>query len=176
MVLTACTQAVQGLPVNPTVDFTYPFLFSQPPPNYGGGAIGASPVPQQSVRNWTCLDPGCPSSFERPQERKRHLLSHLPHWIHCPYPGCCWRGNRPNVFRRHWANSHPPSGQDLDEGQFKAYDPWPLVEGIEEGSLSVEEAKNHAMSMVKEKASELGKQELWENPWGRKGRRDQLLG
>jgi len=50
------------------------------------------------------------------------------------------------------------------------------VEVIEEGSLSVEEASNRAVAMVKERASELGKQELWEYPWGRKGRRVQVFG
>lgn len=151
--------------------FTHSFGFAQPPPDHGGGIVGASPIPQQSARNYPCLAPDCLASFDRPQERRRHLSTHLPHWIHCPYPGCWWRGDRLDVFRGHLGNSHPPSSQDLDEGQFKTYDPWPLIERIEDGSLSVEEAKNYAMRMVREKGSELGKQELWENPWGRKGRR-----
>ena len=171
MVLTGCPQAVQGLPGNPTMDPTHSFYFSQPPPRHDGGVTGAPPIPQQRARNWPCLAPGCPSSFDRPQDRKRHLLTHLPHWIHCPYPDCCWRGNRLGALRGHWANSHPPRGQDLDRDQFKAYDTGPLVERIEEGSISVEGAKNEAMTMVRAKAAELGKQELWENPWGRKGRR-----
>ena len=171
MVLTGCTQAVQGSLDNPTMYSTHSFRFAQPPPDHDGGVIGASSIPHQRARNCPCLAPDCPSSFDRPQERRRHLLTHLPHWLHCPYPGCCWRGDRLGVFRGHWGNCHPPSGQDLDEGQFKTYDPGPLIERIEEGSLSVEEARNYAMTMVREKASELGKQELWENPWGRKGRR-----
>ena len=173
MVLTGDAQADQGLLNDTTMGVTHSFRFEQPLPHHGSGVIGASPIPQQRARNWPCPAPGCLSSFDRPQERKRHLLTHLPHWVHCPFPGCCWRGNRLSVFKRHWGNSHPPSSQDLEEDQFKAYDPGPLVEMIEEGSLSVEEAKNRAMTMVKEKASELGKQELWENPWGRQGRRAQ---
>jgi hypothetical protein len=53
------------------------------------------------------------------------------------------------------------------------YDPFPLVKRIEEGTLSIQDARNHAVSKVKNKALELGMPGLYDNPWGRKGRRAQ---
>jgi hypothetical protein len=60
----------------------------------------------------------------------------------------------------------------LDEDQFVIYDPKPFVEQIDEGSLSIEDARKQAMAMVRKRASELRKPELSEDPWGRKKRRN----
>ena len=147
------------------------------PPPLQGGIIDApptcSPTPKKRERTWHCLVSDCPSSFFRQQDRRRHLLSHLPHWIHCAYPGCSWKGDRPSAFKRHWTTnpSHPSSSQDSGNDQFIIYDPFPLVERIEEGTLSIQDAKKHAMSMVKNKALDLGMPGLCDNPYGRKGRR-----
>ena len=134
--------------------------------------VNTSPILKSRVRDWPCPASGCVSSFGRRQDRNRHILIHLPYWIHCPYPGCSWRGDRPNLFRIHWDrdSNHPSSSRDLDERQFRTYDPWPLVGKIEKGSLSIRDAKAYAISMVRKKASDVGKPELCENPWGRKGR------
>lgn len=139
------------------------------PPEFG--IIDVSPVRRKRPRNCPCPVPGCLSWFQRPQERNRHLLTHLPHWIHCPAPGCSWRGDRLSAFRRHWSNGHPSSSQELGEDQCKIYDPLPLVEKIVRGSLCIQAAKGVAISMVKGKGIELDKWELCENPWGRKAKK-----
>jgi len=132
-----------------------------------------SPILKSRVRsNWPCPASGCQSSFGHRQDQNRHLLIHLPFWIHCPYPGCSWRGDRLSLFKSHWdrASNHPSRSQGLDEHQFMTYDPQPLVRKIERGTLSIRDAKMYAISMVRKKASDVGKPELCENPWGRKGR------
>lgn len=133
--------------------------------------VDTSPSLKRRARNWLCPAPGCLQSFCRRQDRNRHLLTHLPHWIHCPHPGCPWRGDRLSLFRRHWDrdNDHPSSSRDLDDRQFRTYDPRPLVGKIEKGSLSIQDAKKYAILMVRKKALDIGQPELYENPWGRKG-------
>jgi hypothetical protein len=42
---------------------------------------------------------------------------------------------------------------------------------IAEGSLRIQDAEKYAISMVQKRASELGKLELSQNPWGRKERK-----
>jgi hypothetical protein len=123
-----------------------------------------------------CPVPGCSSLLGRSQERKRHVLTcHLPFWLHCPFPDCSWRGDRVGIFKSHWTRDHPSSSQELDEDQNKTYDPCPLVNGVVEGKLSIQDAEGQALSMVKKRAVELGMQELYEKPWGRKARRVQRL-
>jgi hypothetical protein len=140
------------------------------------GDTDASPKSKKRVRNHPCPASGCPT-FRRPQDLRRHLSTHLPHWVNCPDPDCSWRGDRLSVFRKHWdSNHHPSSGQDLDEDQFIIYDPWPFVEKIEEGSLPIKDAQKQAMALVSKRASELRKPELRDNPWGRKRRKPQKLG
>jgi hypothetical protein len=135
------------------------------------GTIDFSPTPQRCRRAWPCPVSGCPASFNRSQERKRHLLTHLPYWIHCPDPGCSWRGNRLGAFRKHWGSDHPSSIQEPDKDRYEIYDPFPLVEVIIEGSLCIKAAQNKAISMVLMKASELGNSELCDNPWGHRKRK-----
>jgi hypothetical protein len=164
------TQAVQGLPIN--IDFMQPPCVIFSPPQ--DGIVPTTPIPKKhEPRKWRCPASGCSSSFVRIQERKRHLLSHLPLWIHCSYPSCSWKGDRLSAFRSHRNTKHPSSGQDSEKGHLILYDPFPLVKRIEEGTLSIHDARNHAMSMVKNKALELGLPGLYDNPWGRKGRRAQ---
>ncbi|KAI9507417.1 hypothetical protein F5148DRAFT_1204911 [Russula earlei] len=140
-----------------------------------GGAIDSEVSPTQrsrvSVRDCPCPVPGCKSSFFRPQEQRRHLLSHLPHWIRCPDPGCSWRGNRLGHFKRHRGRDHPSSIQDPDEDQYKIYNPQSMVEKIAKGSLLIQVAKSNAISMVIDKARKLGDLELRDNPWGRRVRK-----
>ena len=167
------TQGFLGDPIDPLEPLGHGVI---PPPTYGV-VVDASLIPKSRARNWRCPASGC-LSFCRRQERNRHLLIHLPQWIHCPYPGCSWRGGRLDLFRRHWDrdSNHPSSSRDLDDRQFMTYDPRPLVGKVEKGSLSIRDAKNYAMLMVRKKASDVGKPELCENPWGRKGRSVQRLG
>ena len=48
--------------------------------------------------------PICPASLGRLQDRKRHILSHLPHWLQCQAPDCSWRGDRWEHLRKHRLN------------------------------------------------------------------------
>ena len=160
-------QPVQGSQGDP-IDLTQPLHIAPPPLQHGD--IAPPPKSKKCVRNCPCPAPGCPS-FGRSQELRRHLFTHLPHWVSCPDPGCSWRGDRLGVFRKHRVSNHPSSGQVLDEDQYVIYDPRPFVEKIERDALSIEDARKQAMAMVSKRASELRKPELSENPWGRKKRR-----
>lgn len=133
--------------------------------------VNVFPNRKRRVYGWPCPVSGCPSSLGRTQEQKRHLLVHLPRWIHCPAPDCSWRGDRLSAFLRHWGNGHPSGSQVPHEDQYKLYDPLPLMKDIAEGTLCIRAAQTYAISMVQKKASELGKPELCENLWGRKPRK-----
>jgi hypothetical protein len=141
----------------------------QPALSPQAGSIGMFPI--QTRNTLPCPVEGCPSSLSRTQDQRRHLLTHLPHWIHCPAPECCWRGDRFDAFVRHWGNDHPPGIRVPDEGLCRTYDPQPLMKEISEGSLCIQVAQKRAISMVKKRASELQKLELLRNPWGRRWKR-----
>jgi hypothetical protein len=130
------------------------------------GSIDGFPI--QRRHSLPCPVSGCPTSLSRTQDQRRHLLTHLPHWIHCPVPDCSWRGDRLNAFARHWGNDHPSSIQAPNEDQCKTYDPLPLMRAIAEGTLCIQDAQKYAISTVKQRALELRKPELFENPWGSK--------
>jgi hypothetical protein len=125
---------------------------------------------ERSVRNWPCPADSCPASFERCQEQERHILSHLPHWICCPDPGCFWRGDRSGALKRHLRSDHPSSSQEPDKKGLTIYDPKPLIKGIKKRFISIEEAQSVAKSKVKNRAQELGKLEIWGNLWGRRSK------
>jgi hypothetical protein len=132
------------------------------------GSIDVFPIQRRRVPSLPCPVSGCPSSLGRTQDQRRHLLTHLPHWIHCPVPDCLWRGDRLNAFVRHWGNDHPSGIQVPKEDEWKTYDPQPLMKAISEGTHCIQVAQKHAISMVKKRALELRKPELFENPWGSK--------
>ncbi|KAF8494577.1 hypothetical protein F5888DRAFT_629022 [Russula emetica] len=138
------------------------------------GSIDIFRIQRRRVHSLPCPVSGCPSSLSRTQDQRRHLLTHLPHWIHCPAPDCFWRGDRLNAFVRHWGNDHhhPTTGstQVPNEDQCKTFDPQPLMKAISEG-FCIQAAQKHAISMVKKRALELRKPELSENPWGSKWKR-----
>jgi hypothetical protein len=114
--------------------------------------------------------PICPASFGRLQDRKRHISSHLPHWLQCQAPGCSWRGGRWEHLRKHRLKDHPSSSQESDRRESIIYDPRPLVEGITDNT-TFENAKTIAIFLVEEKAKELEKLELWGDSCGRRRRR-----
>lgn len=134
----------------------------------------ASPVstPKGPTHN-TSIDkqcPICPASLGRLQDRKRHMLSHLPHWLQCQAPGCSWRGDRWEHLRKHCLKAHPSSSQESDSRESIIYDPLPLVAGITD-KITFENAKAIATFLVEEKAKELKKVELWGGSCGRRSRR-----
>ncbi|KAI9452223.1 hypothetical protein BJY52DRAFT_1294184 [Lactarius psammicola] len=70
--------------------------------------------------------------FSRWKELKRHLVSHLPQWIYCPFPGCQWRGRRVYQFRNHWRYQHlKHPGDTPTQSQFAIYDPFVFVDLIQ---------------------------------------------
>jgi len=132
--------------------------------------------PQDSLVHgaaWTC--PICFASLGRSQDRKRHILSHLPQWLQCPDPGCAWRADRWEVLKKHLRSVHPSGSPKLDKQKSRIYDPWPLVDEILRGTTPAEVARACAISAVKERAVELGKSRIWRDSWGRRGRRPDNL-
>lgn len=118
--------------------------------------------------SWRCPILDCAAPLGRPQERKRHVLSHLPHWAYCRVPGCSWRGDRADAFVRHWGKDHPSSSQAPSRDEFTIYNPHPLVNAVIKGSIPIGEARETAESMVRIKAQEIGKSEIWGDAWGRR--------
>jgi hypothetical protein len=119
--------------------------------------------------------PVCRTTFRRPQDRKRHMLIHLPCWLQCPLPGCAWRGDRWSNLDHHTRKYHSSLSSQIrnwkdDKNEPSTiYDPWPLVEGIFKGEITSQNATQMAFNFVREKARKVDKLELWEvNFWGRK--------
>jgi uncharacterized C2H2 Zn-finger protein len=116
--------------------------------------------------------PVCHAVYRRPQDRKRHMLIHLPCWLQCPEGGCPWRGDRWENLQRHRNKNHSYSSQKVDRIESMIYDPWPLVEGIKDES-TLQNATQQAISSVKKRAVEVGKLELWEGDfWKRRKARE----
>ena len=164
-------QAVLGPMLNTTTGY-------MPPPyvassllkdNTANVAIEESAPKRPSHDSGKCC-PICHASLGRSQDGKRHKVSHLPHWLQCPDPGCSWRGDRWGNLRNHRLKIHkvrPSSSQELDKCKAVIYDPWPLVEEITDDT-SLESARKNAISLVEKKAVEVGKSGLWRDFWGRK--------
>jgi hypothetical protein len=131
-------------------------------------------APKRSAHDVDRLCPICSVPLGRSQDRKRHILSHLPHWLYCPDPGCSWRGDRWETLNKHRRMVHPSKSQESDKNIVIIYDPRPLVQGIIQGAIPIEDAKAFAISMVEGKALELGKSGLWGDLWGRKRTRRKL--
>ncbi len=120
---------------------------------------------------YRCPSPVCHKDFRRAQDRKRHMLSHLPSWLQCPKGDCPWRGDRRDSLLKHHRNCHPSSSQGGDRNESIIYDPWPLVEGIKD-ETTLDNATQQAISLLKGRAAEVRKLELWEgNFWGRRKRK-----
>src|SRR5713226_1803195 len=77
--------------------------------------------------------PVCLNEFRRVQERDRHIESHLPCSILCPFKGCAWMGRRRWDFGEHWRKRHSETGQVTLEDAIKLYDPKALVNMILRG-------------------------------------------
>ncbi len=116
------------------------------------------------------LCPVCRVPSRREQERKRHLLLHLPTWILCSVGPCSWRGDRLDIFKKHLFDEHQIQVTRSDGYLHKIYDPLPLVKGLIMGSTSIGDAANDAIKGITQTAQTLNKPELLKDPWGRKGK------
>ncbi|KAI9452219.1 hypothetical protein BJY52DRAFT_946770 [Lactarius psammicola] len=126
-----------------------------------------SPGATSSSSGYICQSPTCLTRFRRWQDRDRHLLSHLPHRIHCPLLDCQWRGNRVNVFVKHWETNHSGQpGGTPGPSEFIVYDTKVFVNLINNGIISVDVAGKCALDLVHMKANQLRKLSLSSNPWG----------
>jgi|SRR6267154_2307305 len=110
--------------------------------------------------------PVCEDTFERVQERNRHVESYLPHSIHCPFPGCTWTGRRQWDFKKqHWEKKHPEVGQ-APEGANEIYDPKDFVKSVVDGK-PVDEVARDAFRKVRESLGRLGRPDVLSNVLGR---------
>ncbi|KAI9455346.1 hypothetical protein BJY52DRAFT_651669 [Lactarius psammicola] len=152
-------------------------IYTQSQPNFPASSspiqITISP-PVTSTRNrWQC--PICQELFPRRQERDRHELTHVPYFMHCPLPHCAWRGNRANLFKKHWQQEdhrsyHGHYGHTPEWSQIETFDPWVILNQIVNGAISLREGEDQAIVLVRGKALELQKPSMWIDPWGRNKR------
>ncbi|KAH8990369.1 hypothetical protein EDB83DRAFT_1093461 [Lactarius deliciosus] len=122
---------------------------------------------------WQC--PICPESFPRRQERDRHELIHIPYFMHCPLPHCTWRGNRTDLFKKHWQRDdhcsyHEYYGRTPERSYIETFDPWVILNQIIHGAISLREGEDQAVVSVQVKAYELQKPSMLMDPWGRNKR------
>ncbi|KAH9074835.1 hypothetical protein EDB83DRAFT_1873967 [Lactarius deliciosus] len=143
-----------------------------PPPSYSIQSAITPPITATRIR-WQCHI--CLESFHRRQERDRHELVHVPYFIHCPLPHCAWRGNRADLFKKHWQQEdhrsyHEYYGRTPEQGHIETFDPWVILKQIINGAISLHEGEDQAIVSVQVKAYELQKSSMWLDPWGRNKR------
>ncbi|KAH8988042.1 hypothetical protein EDB92DRAFT_2104758 [Lactarius akahatsu] len=155
--------------------------FIQPKPNFPppSSTIRGTVIPlgtamvTRNRNRWQC--PICLELFPRRQERDRHELKHVPYFIHCPLPHCAWRGNRTNLFKKHWRQEdhcsyHEYYGRTPGQSQIETFDPWLILNQIIQGAISLREGEDQAIFLVQMKACELHKLSMLMDPWGRNKR------
>jgi hypothetical protein len=112
-----------------------------------------------------CRWPGCQQQFTRKQELERHTLSlHLPCSFCCPHPSCSWRGTRKDELIKHVTKGRCKcKGAKLNPRQYKIYDAKCILDWIYEDSTLVNSSVvlAYVLDMVRERAMELRKTELW---------------
>ena len=119
----------------------------------------------------------CDDFFSRWQDRDRHELVHLPFHIHCPAPGCGWRGNRPDAFRTHWHRTdhcryHDQFGCAPEQNQIETYNLKEILDQIKNGTISLLDGQNEAILRVQVQSYELQKFDMLAHPWGRNRRHE----
>jgi hypothetical protein len=108
---------------------------------------------------------GCAVPTHRKQDWNRHFLkSHLPDSIYCHNPGCGWQGSRKEELSEHIEQKKCGPKPEFEE-QRMIYDVGLILNWIREDIVSVEVAQMFAVDLVEERARELGKANLWEDPW-----------
>ncbi|KAI0293209.1 hypothetical protein BC826DRAFT_1015896 [Russula brevipes] len=129
-------------------------------------------VPQRNAptpaRLLVCPKSKCNATFGRKQDRTRHFRSHLPYSIFCPFPRCPWRGRRQDIFKWHWEKKHLDHGQTPAQHQTLVYNPDSLLKSIDLDALTFESALEIALSIMRVRATELDRVDVWEGGWGRR--------
>lgn len=107
--------------------------------------------PQRSLENLLEC-PVCSKIFARQPERNRHILTHLPQWIHCPLLDCQWMGHRVNLFLNYWRVLHSKYPSDTPtQSQFAICN----LDLVYEGIISVDDAEIIARDHVRAKTNQL---------------------
>ncbi|KAI9512608.1 hypothetical protein F5148DRAFT_789859 [Russula earlei] len=105
-----------------------------------------------------CPFPNCGRSFGRPQDLERHVLQHLPRWIHCAR--CNWTGNRRYALRVHLEMKH--GGLPVPEpGSYTIYDAKRIVKLLLSREVTLALAENEARSSFRNRAAQLGMAGHW---------------
>ncbi|KAN0137212.1 hypothetical protein V8E53_004922 [Lactarius tabidus] len=169
-----CLQLIQPVELSISAEGTiYTQLRSHLPAastNIGRQSTTTPPDIATVNRGWQCSI--CVEWFARRQERDRHLLAHVPYFLHCPLSHCAWRGNRVDTFKKHWQQEdhhryHEQYGRTPEQSQIETYDPWPILNQLTNGAISPHEAEEQAIVLVQAKAYELQKPTMGRDPWGR---------
>jgi hypothetical protein len=129
------------------------------------------PNPAAQLGTPTHASPRCPvcgRNFGRPQERNRHVRTHLPYWFFCPFERCSWRGDRPCSLRMHWSTTHASFGEAPKPKNCKIYNPDLLVRSVISGESPIEVAIAIALQAVESRAQGLNKVGIWADMWGRR--------
>src|SRR5260221_14004122 len=126
-------------------------------------------LPTSTFKQQAPICPVCEKSFNRYQDMERHFQSfHLPCWIFCPHSaqGCRWRGSRIDDFEKHLDTQK--CGPKPEEQQYQIYDVKLVLSWVKDlqSRDDISNAQNVAVDMVKERASELRRQEWLDDPWG----------
>ena len=110
-----------------------------------------------------CPWPGCGISIKRDPELERHILSlHLPDNLYCPGLACPWRGHREDARKRHVGRGKCGPTPEWEE-QRKIYEPGLIISWVLDAAISTEVAEMYALDLVKERARELEKTNLWKD-------------
>ena len=110
-----------------------------------------------------CPWPGCGISIKRDPELERHILSlHLPDNLYCPGPACPWRGHREDARKKHIGSGKCGPTPEWEE-QRKIYEPSLIISWVLDAAISTEVAEMYALDLVKERARELEKTNLWKD-------------
>jgi len=107
--------------------------------------------------------PICGDTFHRKADWGRHVLSkHFPEYIQCPEKDCSWRGSRKEELTNHLdENGHGQGDTEQDREQYEIYDTRLILDLVRKGSTPFEVLRGYVDNFVKERARELGKEELW---------------
>ena len=108
---------------------------------------------------------GCGAELNRELDWERHTLTfHLPDCLFCPNPTCNWRGHRKEKLEGHIKEGKCGPRPEWEE-ECLIYDPKLILQWILEESIPFEVAAMYALEFVNERARELGKVDVWRDPW-----------